>query len=97
MGSLELIAESRRLAILRCLAEINGHMINASVMLTILPTWGFVEIPTTVENDYIWLAEQGLVKCDDELDVMIATLTKRGLYVSKGLAKCKGVSTPSPD
>lgn len=98
MATLELIAQSRRLTILRCLAEQNGKTLNASVMLTILPNWGFVELPNTVENDFIWLGEQGLVKCDDELDdVVIATLTERGLYVSKGLAKCKGVATPSLD
>lgn len=93
MNYAEFRAESRRLALLRVLAESPGYSANESVLQTALDGLGFRESRDTVRADMNWLAEQGLARVED-VGVMVSTLTARGEDVASGRGTHPGVQRP---
>ena len=95
MNYSETVAKSRRLALLRILAEAPGYSANESVLQTALDSLGFRESRDQVRGDISWLAEPGLLTIED-VGVMVATLSRRGEDVAAGRANHPGVARPSP-
>jgi hypothetical protein len=93
----DLVAEDRRLAILRFLASDADFSLNDSILQTALGSIGHGVSRDVVRTDLSWLAEQGLVKVDTVLEtVHVAHLTARGGEVAAGRAVVPGVKRPSP-
>ena len=94
---LEHLAEDRRLAILRVLAEAQGYAANDSVLHTALWRLGHVVSRDQIKTDIAWLAEQGLVGREMvEGSVHVVTLTQRGQDVAEGIVTQPGIKRPSP-
>lgn len=94
MNYAEFRAESRRLALLKVLAESPGYSANESVIQTALDRLGFKESRDQIRGDIAWLAEPGLVKVEDVSGVMVAALSARGEDVASGRAEHPGVQRP---
>jgi len=92
----DLVDEDRRLAILRTLAEDAGYSLNESVLQSCLDALGHNVSRDRVRTDLRWLEEQGLVRLDEVVSVLVATLTGRGTDVAAGRATVPGVKRPRP-
>lgn len=91
------IAEHRRLAILRILEGDARYAVNESVMQTALDRLGYSVGRDVVRTDFAWLAEQGLVTVETVHEtVHVARITSRGVDVAQGLATVPGVKRPRP-
>lgn len=84
-----------RLSILIELAKNSGYRSNESVLQGVVEGYGLTCSRDCMRTQLTWLAEQGLITIED-VGIMVATLTQRGLDVSKGAASCPGVQRPSP-
>jgi hypothetical protein len=87
------LSADRRLLILKALASANGYSASAMLLQAFLQSFGHSVSHDLVAGELAWLAEQGLVGL---LENGIATLTQRGLDVSKGAAQTPGVRRPAP-
>lgn len=97
MSFQNLLAEDRRLAILRLLAADAAYAINESVMQAALDPLGHRVGRDVVRGEFAWLKEQGLVEVEQVTDaVHVARLTSRGLDVAEGRAVVPGVKRPRP-
>lgn len=92
----EHVTQSRRLALLRVLAEAPGYAANESVLHTAATALGFRESRDQIRGDIAWLAEPGLLTVEDVSGIMVATLNRRGLDVATGAANHPGVARPGP-
>lgn len=93
----KLLAEDRRLAILRVLYQAPGHRANGSVLQTALDAIGHDVSRDTIRGDLAWLAEQGLVAVEQVgTDLHVAELTQRGADVGTGRSVVPGVKRPAP-
>lgn len=92
----QLLAEHRRLTILRILHEGQGYSVNSAIVADSLPLWGFTVSRDKVHADFAWLAEQGLVEVEERGSVHVAQLTQRGADVANGRATCPGVKRRGP-
>lgn len=90
------LAEDRRLVLLRFLDEAPARALNTSVLHTALDAYGHVVSRDQVETDAAWLAEQGLISLESVGPVRVATLTGRGSDVAQGRAVVPGVKRPGP-
>ncbi len=94
MSLAAILAEDRRLAILRLL-DGEGGAVNESVMQTALDALGHPVSRDVVRGEFAWLAEQGLVEVETVADhVQVARLTGRGEDVAGGRARVPGVKRP---
>ncbi|WP_321367616.1 hypothetical protein [uncultured Desulfuromusa sp.] len=91
-----LLAEDRRLVVLRALSEDAGYSHNESVLQSILAAFGHTISRDQVRNLISWLAEQDLVNVETVGDYMVAKLTGRGADVAAGRATVPGVKRPAP-
>jgi DNA-binding GntR family transcriptional regulator len=91
----DLIAKDIRLVILRALAE-DGYSLNESTLQSVLVQFGHNVSRDRVRTEIGWLAEQGLVTCDDVSGLFVARLTVRGQDVAAGRARIDGVKPPRP-
>lgn len=92
-----LLAEDRRLAILRILEGDARYATNDSVMQTALDRIGHSVSREMVRSDFAWLAELGLVEIEQvAATVHVARLTGRGVDVAAGRASVPGVKRPRP-
>lgn len=97
MSFQNLLAEDRRLAILRLLAADAAYAINESVMQAALDPLGHRVGRDVVRSEFAWLNEQGLIEVEHVSDaVHVARLTSRGLDVAEGRAVVPGVKRPRP-
>jgi hypothetical protein len=98
--SLQLIAEERRLVLLRCLNELGEQRANASVLHSALNHLGVPSSREEVLADLTWLQAQGdgreLVMLEHLGSVVVAQLTSRGSDVAQGRTRVPGVKRPSP-
>lgn len=92
----EMINEDLRLAMLRTLEEAGGFSMNDSILHAFLERIGHSHSRDKIRTQLQWLAEQGLVTLGGIENVMVATLTERGLDVANARAKVPGVKRPSP-
>lgn len=88
------LREDMRLVILRLLSELPQYKANSSVLVAALDQYGHSPSRDQVKTELAWLAEQGLVSCDDLGPVRVATLTERGSDVASGRAVVPGVKRP---
>lgn len=93
----EMLAEDRRLVILRLLESSGGYRANEYLLQTALPSFGHDVSQDRLRADLAWLAEQSLVQLDDQSGVQVATATQRGVDVALGHARVPGVKRPRPE
>lgn len=91
----ETLAESRRLAILRLLKELRGSA-NESVIHAGAEQLGFRrDSRQTIRDDLTHMVKHGLLKEEWFNDLMVVTITSRGLEASEGRISVVGVKSPS--
>lgn len=66
-----------RLSILRTLAGAPGYKANSSVIHSVATEFGLVTSRDRIRTELAWMAEQGLVACQDMVGLTVATLTER--------------------
>lgn len=88
------LAESRRLTLLRLLAEAAGRTANESILDASLDLYGHRVSRDTVRGDLAWLDEAGLINLETVSQTMVATLRGRGQDVAEGTAYHPGVARP---
>ena len=89
--------EDRRLVILRALAAAVQYRANAYLLRSFCDQVGHTTSADRLAVDLAWLAEGGLVTtAQPAADVLVATLTARGLDVAEGRASHPGVKRPAP-
>ena len=93
-----LMAEHRRLAILRALASPkSGGESNDSILQSIAIDAGIASSRDQIKSALTWLDEQGLVVVRSlESGTLVAAITQRGVDVAGGLLTVPGVQRPSP-
>jgi len=95
--SLNVFTEDRRLSILLVLSESPQYSANAFLVQTAVGSiYGHNVSLDVLRTDLAWLAEQGLVQAKTTGDVVVATLTARGVDVAAGRAVQPGVKRPLP-
>lgn len=98
MSYQDFVAEDRRLAILRFLAEDNDYSINDSLMQAALQQVGHSVARSVVLADFSFLKDIGLVNVEVFKDkIHVAKLTDRGLDVAAGRTVVPGVKRPRPE
>lgn len=98
MAYKDFIAEDRRLAELRFLAEENDYALNDSVMQTALELIGHANSREVVRADFAWLQEMGLIEVEIIKEhIHVARLKSRGIDVANGRAMVPGVKKPRPE
>ncbi|KIX14976.1 VpaChn25_0724 family phage protein [Dethiosulfatarculus sandiegensis] len=90
------ISEHLRITILRLLEEEGDYALNESLLLDMVPTFGFAPSRDNLRIELSWLAEQGLITLGGVDTCRVATLTDRGADVAKGRATAPGVRRPRP-
>lgn len=95
MSYQQTIREHLRLVILRTLSEQNDGALNASVLRSILPQFGFTVTRAQILSEAAWLEELGLVACREAGAVFVIEITERGEEVARGLARVPGIARPS--
>ena len=91
------IASSRRLAVLRILAESPSHTLNTQVLRDALESIGYAAGLNAANADAQWLSDEKLVKLKHVENFIVIRATQRGLDVSSGRLKHQGVRTPYLD
>ena len=94
----QLMAEHRRLAILRALADPkSGGSSNDSILQSAVVEVGVPSSRDQIRSAVNWLDEQGLLSVR-KLDsgTMVAAITQSGIDVANGLSTVDGVQRPSP-
>lgn len=87
----------QRLAALKLLADAPEYALNSSLMADALGQLGLGASRDQVRTEIAWLAEQGLVTCEElSSGLLVATLTERGGDVAAGRASVPGVQRPAP-
>ena len=91
------LRETRRLTLLRILAEQKGYFANSSILHAGLMHLGVQSDRDDVLTDLHWLKDQGLVSMVEATPgVHVATLTTRGDSVAKGHTIVPGIQRPGP-
>lgn len=96
MNFAQLLAEDRRLVILRLLSAAPEYTLNAFVLRPGLEAVGHAMSTDQLATELAWLAEQGLLGLEAVADVTVARLTSRGADVAAGRAVTPGVKRPEP-
>ena len=96
MNYAERVSQAQRLMILQALAEDDDYRVNDSMLHTWLHTMALDLSMDRLRTQIRWLEEQALVTVDQVGTMLIATLTERGLDVSKGRARVDGIARPAP-
>lgn len=95
-----LIIADQRLALLQALVACNNDA-NQNILQTCLGEFGHHISMDLVRNHMLWLEEQGLVRINrinipSAQDMLVATITQRGLDVTNGVSVVDGVKKPNP-
>jgi Fe2+ or Zn2+ uptake regulation protein len=96
MGYEQTIQEHLRLTLLRLLAEDPDYTMNDSLLTDLTENYGFTPSRDKVRMELSWLAEQGLIRTDNDPKITIAILTERGADVARGRVTVPGIKRPSP-
>lgn len=97
MSYRDILAQDRRLRILRLLADTDGYSSSEPPLAQALPSLGHQVGHDVLRGDIAWLDEQGLVSTRELGELVVATLTTRGLDVAAGRARHPGVRRPGPE
>lgn len=99
MSFADLLAEDRRLVILRALAEDHDYTLNDSTVKRVLEHFGHGVSRDMVRADLQWLADQRLLRLEriaaERGELWVAKLTEDGADVARGRPH-PGVARPSP-
>jgi hypothetical protein len=91
------LTEDRRLSLLLVLEQTPGYSANAFLLRDAIgQIYGHNASLDQVRGDIAWLAEQALVTSRTVGEVMLATLTARGVDAATGRANVPGVKKPMP-
>ncbi len=92
-----LIIADQRLCILQALEACNNDA-NQNILQTCLETYGHSVSMDVVRNHIVWLEEQNLVtiKRIGANEMLVATITQRGLDTAQGKCVVDGVKKPNP-
>jgi hypothetical protein len=96
MSYAEHFAKHVRIAILRVLEAAPAFRANSSILHSALDELGLTATRDQVKVELAWLAEQNLLTTTEAANLVVATLTDRGLDVAAGRAVVPGVQRPSP-
>lgn len=96
MSYADFITEHARLSVLMALKDSAGYQSNSAVLRDELERFALRLSRDQVNGVLAWLAEQGLVRTEPLGQVLVVTLTQRGLDVAEGTAIVPGVKRPSP-
>jgi len=96
MNFAQLLAEDRRLVLLRLLSAAPQYALNAFVLRPGLEAVGHAVSADQLATELAWLAEQGLVELEAVVNVTVASLTARGADVAAGRVVTPGVKRPEP-
>ncbi len=89
--------EDRRLSLLLALDNAAQYKANHYLLLRYLGSVGHSVSHDTLRTELQWLAEQGLVTlANSSDDIVVATLTTRGMDVANARTLVPGVSRPQP-
>lgn len=88
------VAEDRRLVILRVLLDSTAYTANEFILQTMLDRFGHAVSADLVRTELAWLQEQLLVDIEQVSDVRIARLTGRGEDTARGRVQVPGVKRP---
>jgi len=91
------LAEDRRLALLRVLADSTGYQTNEYTLEAVLEDLGHHVSNARLRADLTWLSESELITTSTAGGVTIATLTQRGLDAARGKMTVPGVKRPRPE
>ncbi len=93
----QVLAEDRRLVVLRMLRGTPGCALNEFVLQELLKQHGHTMSRDKVRTELEWLSEQELITIEAvDGRLLIATITERGADVSTGMARTPGVKVPAP-
>ena len=90
------LSEHRRITILRVLKDAPAFFANDSVLQEMAARVGVSSTRDQVRADMQWLRDVGLVTLETFQDVLVATITARGIDVALGLVMVEGVKRPTP-
>lgn len=91
------LTEDRRLSLLLVLEQTPGYSANAFLLRDAIgQIYGHNASLDQVRGDIAWLAEQALVTSRTVGEVMLATLTARGIDAATGRASVPGVKKLMP-
>lgn len=95
---LQLMAEHRRLSILRALSSPeSGGKANDSILHSIVCSVGIPSSRDQIKTALTWLKDQGLITLNSlESGTFVAAITQSGLDVAAGNATVPGVQRPAP-
>lgn len=93
----QMVAENRRLEILRVLEQDPDYETNETILRSALAMCGLAASADQVRGDIAWLAEQNLVTERDVSGIHLAKITRRGIDAAQGLARVPGVARPEPE
>ncbi len=94
----QLMAEHRRLAILRALADPgSGGQSNDSILQSAVVEVGVPSSRDQIKSAVTWLNEQDLVTVKTlDSGTLVASISQRGIDVATGMLTVPGVQRPSP-
>lgn len=92
-----IVAENRRLEILRALEQDADYSLNDALILQVLAMVGLAASGDLIRTDLAWLEEQGLVTLERLPGLLVVKATQRGVDAAKGLARVPGVARPRPE
>lgn len=87
--------EHLRLTILRLLKEAPGRQLNDSLITTTAHRLGIKATRDQVRTELHWLESQGAVRQEAIGELVVVSLTERGVEVATGLSRIHGVAEPS--
>lgn len=90
------IEEDRRLTLLKALEAAAQYRANHFLLQRFCESVGHSVSTDRIKADLQWLDEQGLISVGSTGDVMVATLTGRGLDVANARTTVAGVARPMP-
>ncbi len=91
-----LVAEDRRLVILRLLVESANYSANEYLLQQGLRAFGHEVGHDLLRTELAWLEEQNLLDLGDVGGVRVAKLRERGVDVAQGATTAPGVKRPRP-
>lgn len=91
------VREHLRAVLLGILEDLPGYAANDAILADLARSKGVVNSIDVVRTEVRWLEEQGLVTVEDFAgELLVATLTRRGLEVATGIARVPGVARALP-
>lgn len=97
MSYADFTRQHRRLAILRYLEECPAYTVNASILGDVLARLGLAATHDQIVTEITWLQEQGFVSVAKGSEMVVATATRSGLEIARGLSVHPEIRRPRPE